>query len=97
MLIIPVIRPRLSRVRGGGGALAKLTTVEDGRQKIISDPPLIVPLEQLASHLDIDAAYRFLHSLLADHARTQPAYRRQLAERFTLTGLARMVGCAMRS
>jgi Uncharacterized protein conserved in bacteria (DUF2252) len=65
--------------------------LEDGRRKIISDPPLIVPVEQLASHLDVEAAYRFLRGLLADYTRTLPAHRRRLAERFTLTGLARKV------
>ena len=52
---------------------AKPTTVKDGRRKIISDPPLIIPLEELASHLDVNAAYRFLRRLLAGYTRTLPA------------------------
>src|SRR5215469_13998969 len=44
-----------ARTRDSTQALAKLTTIEDGRRRIISDPPLIVPLEELAGHLDVDA------------------------------------------
>ncbi len=72
-------------------ALAKLTTVQDGRYRIISDPPLIVPLEELAGILDADAVYWFLGRLFTGYARTLPAYRRRLAERFTLTRVARKV------
>jgi hypothetical protein len=31
--------------------LAKLTTLKDGRRQIISDPPLVVPVEELAGIL----------------------------------------------
>jgi len=72
-------------------ALAKLTTVQDGRYRIISDPPLIVPLEEVAGHLDVDAVYWFLGRLFTGYARTLPAYRRRLAERFALTRVARKV------
>ena len=80
-----------ARTRDGTQALAKLTTVEDGRRRIISDPPLIVPLEELAGHLDVDAVYWFLRRLFTGYARTLPDYRRQLLERFTLTRAARKV------
>ena len=40
-----------ARTRDSTQALAKLTTVKDGRRRIISDPPLIVPIEELAGHL----------------------------------------------
>jgi uncharacterized protein (DUF2252 family) len=80
-----------ARTRDGMQALAKLTTVSDGRRQIISDPPLIVPIEELASHLDVDAVYGFLRALSTGYAQTLPAYRRRLAERFTLTAVARKV------
>jgi Uncharacterized protein conserved in bacteria (DUF2252) len=73
-----------ARTRDSTQALAKLTTVEDGRRQIISDPPLIVPLEELAGHLDVDAVYWFLRRLFTRYTRTLPAYRRRLAERFTV-------------
>jgi hypothetical protein len=80
-----------ARTRDSTQALAKLATVEDGQRRIISDPPLIVPLEELAGHLDVDAVYWFLRRLFTGYTRTLPAYRRRLAERFTLTRVARKV------
>ena len=69
-----------ARTRDSTKALAKLTTVKDGRREIISDPPLIVPLEELASHLDVDAVYRFLRRLFIGYTQTLPTDRRRLAE-----------------
>ena len=80
-----------ARTRDSTQALAKLTTVTDGRRRIISDPPLIIPLEELAGHLDVDAVYWFLRRLFSGYARTLPAYRRRLVERFALTRVARKV------
>ena len=34
-----------ARTRDSTQALAKLTTVKDGQRQIISDPPLIIPME----------------------------------------------------
>jgi uncharacterized protein (DUF2252 family) len=80
-----------ARTRDSTQALAKLTTVKDGRRRIISDPPLIVPIEELAGHLDVDAVYWFLRRLFTGYTQTLPAYRRRLVERFTLTAVARKV------
>jgi uncharacterized protein (DUF2252 family) len=80
-----------ARTRDSTQALAKLTTVKNGRRAIISDPPLIVPLEELASDLDVDAVYWFLRRLFTGYTRTLPAYQRRLVERFTLTAVARKV------
>src|SRR4249919_2808361 len=80
-----------ARTRDSTQALAKLTTVTDGRRRIVSDPPLIVPLEELAGHLDVDAVYWFIRRLFTGYTRTLPAYRRRLVERFTLTRVARKV------
>jgi hypothetical protein len=80
-----------ARTRDSTQALAKLTTVTDGRRRIISDPPLIIPLEELAGHLDVDAVYWFLRRLFTGYERTMPAYQRRLVERFTLTRVARKV------
>ena len=80
-----------ARSRDSTQALAKLTTVKDGRRRIISDPPLVVPVEELAGDLDVDGVYGFLRGLFTEYTRTLPAYRRRLVERFTLTGVARKV------
>ena len=80
-----------ARTRDSTQALAKLTTVKDGRRWIISDPPLVVPVEELAGDLDVNVVYGFLRGLFTEYTRTLPAYRRRLVERFTLTGVARKV------
>jgi len=80
-----------ARTRDSTQALAKLTTVKDGRRQIISDPPLIVPIEELAGHLDVDAVYQFLRRIFTGYTQTLPAYQRRLAERFTLARVARKV------
>jgi uncharacterized protein (DUF2252 family) len=80
-----------ARTRDSTQALAKLTTVIDGRRQVISDPPLIVPIEELAGRLDVDAVYRFLRRLLTGYTQTLPAYRRPLAQRFALARVARKV------
>ena len=80
-----------ARTRDSTQALAKLTTVTDGQHRIISDPPLIIPLEELADHLDVDAVSWFLRRLFSGYARTLPAHQRRLVERFALTRVARKV------
>jgi len=80
-----------ARTRDSTQALAKLTTITDGQHRIISDPPLIIPLEELAGHLDVDAVYWFLRRLFSGYERTMPAYQRRLVERFALTRVARKV------
>ncbi len=59
-----------ARTRDSTQALAKLTTVKDGRRRIISDPPLIVPVEELGGDLDVDAVYT------GSSAASAPATRR---------------------
>jgi uncharacterized protein (DUF2252 family) len=61
-------------------ALAKLTEVVDGKRRIVSDPPLIVPLEDPVP-AEIYESYR----------RTLAVDRRQLVERFRVTEVARKV------
>src|SRR5262249_14119804 len=83
------VRRTKARIAKAGGrdtpqALVKLTPVRDGRPKTTTPPPLIVPIEELAAHLDVDAVYWFLRRLFTGYTQTLPAYRRPLAERFTL-------------
>ncbi len=80
-----------ARTRDGRQALAKLTTVVDGQRRIVSNPPLVVPIEELAETLDIDDVYRFIGSLVTRYAQKLPPDRRPLLERFTLAQVARKV------
>ena len=75
------------RTRDSTQAVAKLTRVVDGQREIVANPPLIVPVEELAA----DANYDMLRSLVGDYARTLPADRQHLLGRFRLTQVARKV------
>jgi uncharacterized protein (DUF2252 family) len=75
------------RTRDSIQAVAKLTRVVDGQREIVPNPPLIVPVEELAA----DANYDMLRSLVGDYARTLPADRQHLLGRFRLTRVARKV------
>jgi uncharacterized protein (DUF2252 family) len=75
------------RTRDSTQAAAKLTRVVDGQREIIADPPLIVPLEELAA----DASYDMLRHLVSGYASTLPPDRQHLLGRFRLTRVARKV------
>ncbi len=72
-------------------ALAKLTTVVDGQRRIISDPPMIVPVEEVFAGVQADALYQLLHAVLGKYRRTLQSDRRHLLEQFTLVQVARKV------
>ena len=75
------------RTRDSTQAVAKLTRVVDGRREFIADPPLIVPIEELADAPD----YATLRALVSAYARTLPPDRQHLLGRFRLTRVARKV------
>ena len=72
-------------------ALAKLTTVVDGRRQIISDPPTIVPVEEVFSDVQADAIYEQVRAVLGKYRRSLQSDRRHLLEQFTLVQVARKV------
>ena len=72
-------------------ALAKLTTMVDGEPRIASDPPLIVPIEEVASGVDPVEIDEFVHGAIRSYRRTLTADRRQLLERFRYVHAARKV------
>lgn len=69
-------------------AFARLTEVVDGRPRIAADPPLIVPVEELAGTDDLEQQIR---SILRSYRRTLPRDRRRLLERFRYAHAARKV------
>jgi uncharacterized protein (DUF2252 family) len=72
-------------------ALGKLTAVVEGRRQIISDPPTIVPVEEVFSDVQADAIYEVIRAVLAKYRRTLQSDRRHLLEQFTLVQVARKV------
>jgi len=80
-----------SRTKDSLRALDKLTKLVDGEPRIISDPPLIVPVEEL---LRPDQAQEFVdavRAILRSYRRSLPPDRRLLLERFQYVDCARKV------
>jgi uncharacterized protein (DUF2252 family) len=72
-------------------ALRKLTTMAGGQRRIISDPPMIVPVEEVFSDVQADAIYEQLRAVLGKYRRTLQSDRRHLLKQFTLVQMARKV------
>jgi uncharacterized protein (DUF2252 family) len=80
-----------ARTRDSMRALAKLTHLVDGQPRIISDPPLIVPVEELTSAVEGEDLARLWTKVFRDYRRTLTADRRQLLEQFELVHFAHKV------
>src|SRR6185312_12245189 len=72
-------------------ALAKLTKVVDGQARILSQPPLLVPIEELWEEQEVKVAYERLLVLVRSYGRTLQWDRRRLLEQFKLVQMARKV------
>jgi uncharacterized protein (DUF2252 family) len=81
-----------ARTRDSMREVAKLTRVVDGRPRIISDPPLLVPVaEMLPVEADRTAFIAQLRSLIGQYRRTLETDRRYLLEQFEPCDMARKV------
>ena len=72
-------------------ALDKLTAVVDGQRQIISDPPMIVPVEEIFAGMQVDALYQLLQTVLGKYQGTLQSDRRHLLEQFAMVQVARKV------
>ena len=72
-------------------AFGKLTTMVDGEPRIVSDPPLIVPIEDLASGRGKAEIEAFVHGAIRSYRRTLTPDRRLLLERYRYVHAARKV------
>jgi uncharacterized protein (DUF2252 family) len=81
-----------ARTRDSMHAFEKLTHVVDGERRIISDPPLIVPLSELVppgtTREALEGEFR---ELLRSYRRTLASDRRHLLEQFRFVEIARKV------
>jgi uncharacterized protein (DUF2252 family) len=81
-----------SRTKDSMQAFDKLTHLVDGEPRIISDPPLIVPIEELLpSDSDRAAIQDEVRALIRTYRRTLETDRRHLLETFRFADLARKV------
>jgi uncharacterized protein (DUF2252 family) len=72
-------------------AQRKLTTIADGQRRIISQPPMIMPIEEVFSDLEAGAIYQEIRTVLGKYRRTLQSDRRHLLEQFRLVQVARKV------
>jgi len=80
-----------ARTRDSMSALSKLTRIIDGEFRIRSEPPLIVPLDELVGTENRDEVFETLHERLRAYRRTLVHDRRTLLEQYRLTDFARKV------
>ena len=74
-----------ARTKDSMQAFAKLTHEVDGERRIIGDPPLIVPIEDVLPHgTEREATEEALRSLIRSYRRTLETDRRHLLEDFRL-------------
>jgi len=82
-----------ARTRDSLQALSKLGEVVDGRYRIVSQPPIVVPARDLEATygLSADQVERLLHAQFRAYRATLRADQRRLLERFELVDVARKV------
>ena len=80
-----------ARTKDSLKAFRKLTQVVDGSPRIASDPPLVVPVEELLAPDEHRRLEDFISEILRSYRRTLTGDRRRLLERFEYVHLARKV------
>jgi uncharacterized protein (DUF2252 family) len=81
-----------AQVRDSARALTRLTEVVDGEVRLLSQPPLLVPIGELAGpELDPEALRWTLFDLLRRYRQSLQADRRRLLESYRLVDAARKV------
>ena len=81
-----------ARTRDSMQQLAKLTRIVDGRPRIVSDPPLLVPMDELVpAERDRVTLEAELKELIASYKRTLETDRRYLLDQFEFCDIARKV------
>jgi hypothetical protein len=71
-------------------AFAKLTEIVDGEPRIVGDPPVVTPIEDLLGERS-DEFDAFLHGVIRSYRRTLAGDRRRLLERYRYGHAARKV------
>jgi hypothetical protein len=79
-----------ARKRDSTQAVDKLTAVVDGRRRFVSDPPLVVPVQELFPELAEDLTAE-IRRILSGYERTLSANRRHLLHQFRFVDMARKV------
>jgi uncharacterized protein (DUF2252 family) len=80
-----------ARTRDSLQALSKLTEVVDGRYRIVSQPPVVIPLRDFAPELSPEQTGELLRQQFRSYRATLQPDRRHLLEQFEIVDVARKV------
>jgi uncharacterized protein (DUF2252 family) len=81
-----------ARTRDSMEQLSKLTVLVDGKPRIISDPPLLVPIEELLpNRMERSTIESQINDILGKYRRTLETNRRYLLDQYEFADLARKV------
>jgi len=80
-----------AKTRDSLQALEKLTQVVDGEIRFVSDPPLLVPIEELVPGLEAGEVTATFHDLLRRYRSTLQSDRQHLLQQFRFVTIARKV------
>jgi|HubBroStandDraft_4_1064222.scaffolds.fasta_scaffold02022_6 uncharacterized protein (DUF2252 family) len=80
-----------ARTKDSMSAFSKLTQMVDGEPRIVAEPPLIVPIHDLAKGAERKEMLEALQELVRSYRQTLEHDRRVLLEEFHLTDMARKV------
>jgi uncharacterized protein (DUF2252 family) len=80
-----------ARTKDSMKAFSKLTHDVDGEPRIVSDPPLIVPLRDLLADERLESATEDLRQIFRSYRRTLQQDRRHILEQFEAVDIARKV------
>ncbi|HXY84348.1 MAG TPA: DUF2252 domain-containing protein [Gaiellaceae bacterium] len=80
-----------ARTKDSMRAFSKLTGVVDGERKIVSDPPLIVSIEELLDEAGVQLLDGDIRTMVNKYRRTLTHDRRDLLDQYRLVHIARKV------
>ena len=80
-----------ARTRDSLSALSRLAEVVDGRYRIVSQPPVVIPLRDLAPELSPEQTDELLRQQFRAYRATLQPDRRHLLEQFEIVDVARKV------
>jgi uncharacterized protein (DUF2252 family) len=80
-----------ARTRDSLSALSKLAEVVDGRYRIVSQPPVVIPLREFAPELSPEQTNELIRQQFRSYRATLQPDRRYLLEQFEIVDVARKV------
>jgi uncharacterized protein (DUF2252 family) len=80
-----------ARTKDSMKALDKLTHVVDGERRIISDPPLVVPIDELFPEVEFEQVVDMFRDILRRYRQSLSTDRRHLLEKYRFSQMARKV------